>query len=202
MTDKLERNNLGRLSINKTETKYGEIEIPVFDERFTMDDFTYVVDVGFKDLQTAVSAEDYVLRAYANNFEDVKMQNTELSIEEVDQITAKSFFSQLSNLVNSNENSLAGLRYQIERLRQTNEYADENVRQKNEQIVEQTIEIEDKNAIIARQDSEIQILKQSLETLANATTSSMKQIEELTKQQTTQLVNAMQIINNNPSGSL
>jgi chromosome segregation ATPase len=202
MTDKLERNNLGRLSINKTETKYGEIEIPVFDERFTIDDFTYVVDIGFKDLQTAVAAEDYVLRTYANNVQDVKMQNTELSIEEVDQITAKSFFSQLSNLVNTNENSLAGLRYQIERLRQTTEYADESVRQKNEQIVEQTIEIEDKNAIIARKDSELQILKQSLETLATATTSSMKQIEELTKQQTTQFVNAMQIVNNNPSGSL
>jgi hypothetical protein len=202
MTDKLERNNLGRLSINKTETKYGEIEIPVFDERFTIDDFTYVVDIGFKDLQTAVAAEDYVLRTYANNVQDVKMQNTELSIEEVDQITAKSFFSQLSNLVNTNENSLAGLRYQIERLRQTTEYADESVRQKNEQIVEQTIEIEDKNAIIARKDSELQILKQSLETLATATTASMKQIEELTKQQTTQFVNAMQIVNNNPSGSL
>lgn len=202
MSDKLERNKLGRLSINKTETKYGEIEVSVFDERFTMDDFTYVVDIGFKDLQTAVAAEDYVLRAFANNFEDVRTQNTELTVEEVEQITAKSFFSQLSNLINTNENSLAGLRYQIERLRQTNEYADESVRQKNEQIVEQTIEIEDKNAIIARKDSEIQVLKQSLETLATATTASMKQIEELTKQQTTQLVNAMQIINNNPSGSL
>lgn len=202
MSDKLERNKLGRLSINKTETKYGEIEVSVFDERFTMDDFTYVVDIGFKDLQTAVAAEDYVLRAFANNFEDVRTQNTELTVEEVEQITAKSFFSQLSNLINTNENSLAGLRYQIERLRQTNEYSDESVRQKNEQIVEQTIEIEDKNAIIARKDSEIQVLKQSLETLATATTASMKQIEELTKQQTTQLVNAMQIINNNPSGSL
>ena len=202
MSDKLERNKLSRLSINKTETKYGEIEIPVFDERFTMDDFTYVVDIGFKDLQTAVAAEDYVLRSFANNFEDVKTQNTELTIEEVEEITAKCFFSQLSNLINTNENSLAGLRYQIERLRQTNEYADGSVRQKNEQIIEQTIEIEDKNAIITRKDSEIQLLKQSLETLAIATTSSMKQIEELTKQQTAQFVNAIQLINNNPSGSL
>ena len=104
--------------------------------------------------------------------------------------------------INTNENSLSGLRYQIERLRQTNEYADGSVRQKNEQIIEQTIEIEDKNAIITRKDSEIQLLKQSLETLAIATTSSMKQIEELTKQQTAQFVNAIQLINNNPSGSL
>ena len=199
MNDKLGRNNVGRLVINKTETVMGNIKLPVVDERFTIDDFSYVVDMGFKDLPAAVAAEDYVLRAYANTLDSTRTEN-DVTEEEVAQISANSFFSSLSNLINENQNSLAGLRSQIQRLTEENEFQDEAGRIRDAQIDEQLIEMELKDSMIAQKDAEIQQLRQSLQSLATATTSSMKQLEELTRQQTAQLVNSINLIANN-SGS-
>lgn len=201
MNDKLGRNKIGRLVINKTETVTGNVKLPVFDERFTMDDFTHVVDIGFKDLPSAISAEDYVLRAYANSLEATRTENN-LSEQEVAQITANSFFSSLNNLINQNQNSLAGLRSTIQRLREENEFYDEVGKERDAQLDEQLIELDMKNAMIVQKDAEIEQLRQSLQSLAIATTSSMKQLEELTKQQTTQLVNAMNLITNNTGSNI
>lgn len=201
MNDKLGRNKIGRLVINKTQTVTGNVKLPVFDERFTMDDFTYVVDIGFKDLPSAIAAEDYVLRAYANSLEATRTEN-DVSEEEASQITANSFFSSLNNLINQNQNSLAGLRSTIQRLTEENEYYDAAGRERDAQIDEQLIEIDLQNAMIAQKDAEIEQLKQSLRSLATATTESMKQLEDLTKQQTTQLVNAMNLITNNTGSNI
>jgi len=201
MNDKLGRNKIGRLVINKTQTVTGNVKLPVFDERFTMDDFTYVVDIGFKDLPSAIAAEDYVLRAYANSLEATRTEN-DVSEEEASQITANSFFSSLNNLINQNQNSLAGLRSTIQRLTEENEYYDAAGRERDAQIDEQLIEIDLQNAMIAQKDAEIEQLRQSLRSLATATTESMKQLEDLTKQQTTQLVNAMNLITNNTGSNI
>lgn len=201
MNDKLGRNKLGRVVINKTETVTGNIKLPVFDERYTMDDFSYVVDIGFKDLPAAVSAEDYVLRAYATSLDATRTEN-DVSEEEVARITANSFFSSLNNLINQNQNSLAGLRSQIQRLTEENEFYDSAGRERDAQIDEQLIELELKDSLIAQKDAEIQQLRQSLQSLATATTSSMRQLEELSRQQTTQLINTMNIITNNTGSNI
>jgi chromosome segregation ATPase len=166
-----------------------------------MDDFSYVVDIGFKDLPSATAAEDYVLRAYANSLDATRTEN-DVSEEEVASITANSFFSSLNNLINQNQNSLAGLRSQIQRLTEENEFYDSAGRERDAQIDEQFIEMELKDSLIAQKDAEIQQLRQSLQSLATATTSSMRQLEELTRQQTAQLVNTMNIITNNTGSNI
>ena len=201
MNDKLGRNKLGRLVINKTETVMGSVTLPVFDERYTMDDFSYVVDIGFKDLPSAVAAEDYVLRAYALSLDSTQIENS-VSEEEAARITTNAFFGSLSNLINENNNSLAGLRSTIQRLTEENEYYDSAGRERDAQLDEQLIEIELKDSMLAQKDAEIQQLRQSLQSLATATTSSMRQLEELTRQQTAQLVNTMNIITNNTGSNI
>ncbi len=75
-------------------------------------------------------------------------------------------------------------------------------RERDAQIDEQFIEMELKDSLIAQKDAEIQQLRQSLQSLATATTSSMRQLEELTRQQTAQLVNTMNIITNNTGSNI
>jgi chromosome segregation ATPase len=185
MNDGLQRNGIGRLTINKTETIKGKIEVAVFDERFTMDDFTYVVDIGFKDLPNAIAAEDHVLRMYRLTLDQLRVENEELGEQELQQLASTEFFSDLANLMNQNPNSLASLRSQITDLNEQVEVTEEYVRDRDLQITEQLTEIDNKDSIIAKKDAEIEQLRATL--------------EQVTREQSNQLMNAMQIITSTTS---
>lgn len=79
----------------------GRIKIPVLDDRFTTSKFNYVVQRGFESLPDAVSSERNILK---------KIEGM-VSSAELD-----SFLSDISNLKNEDENSIAGLQAKIENL--------------------------------------------------------------------------------------
>lgn len=79
----------------------GRIKVPVLDDRFTTSRFNYVVERGFESLPDAVSSERNILK---------KIEGMTTSIE------LDTFLSDISNLKNEDENSVAGLQAKIENL--------------------------------------------------------------------------------------
>lgn len=79
----------------------GRIKVPILDERFTTKRFTYIVQRGFESLPEAVSSERNILR---------KIEGMTTSAE------LDLFLSDISNLKNEDENSVAGLQAKIENL--------------------------------------------------------------------------------------
>lgn len=198
MSMHLQRNGQGVLKIDKSETRMGKIDLALVDDRFILDDFSYVVDIGFKDLPQAVNAEDYVLRRYADILEQARA-NTDASLtnmEEVEKSATDAFYSDLANIINTNDNSIAGANARINELEQEIQLKDEIILQNNEQIISQTLEMDNKNEEIARKDAEIQQLRNSVQTIAATTTQSLQKIEDLSMKQTEQLVNTLNLIQN------
>jgi uncharacterized coiled-coil protein SlyX len=79
----------------------GRIKIPVLDDRFTTSRFNYVVERGFESLPEAVSSERNILKK-------IEGMTTSIELDE--------FLSDISNLKNEDENSVAGLQAKIENL--------------------------------------------------------------------------------------
>jgi hypothetical protein len=79
----------------------GRIKVPVLDDRFTTSRFNYVVERGFESLPEAVSSERNVLKK-------IEGMTTSIELDE--------FLSDISNLKNEDENSVAGLQAKIENL--------------------------------------------------------------------------------------
>lgn len=198
MSKFLERNQRGVLTIDKSETSEGKIELAFVDDRFILDDFAYVVDIGFKDLPQAVNAEDYVLRRYSDILEEAKAKsdNSLENMDEVDKSATDAFYSDLANLINTNANSVAGANARVSQLQEEIGFKDQTILSKDEQILSQMIEMEFKDQEIARKDAEIEQLRNSVQTIASTTSQSLQKIEDLSMKQTEQLVNTINLIQN------
>ena len=79
----------------------GRIKVPIVDERFTTKRFAYIVQRGFESLPEAVSSERNILRKIEGMTTDAELDL---------------FLSDVSNLRNEDENSVAGLQAKIENL--------------------------------------------------------------------------------------
>jgi hypothetical protein len=169
------RNLKGRLVIDKNKTTDAPISIRVLDERFLMQDFNYVVDVKFKSLKNAVTAEDYVLGVLdIINGNILNQTNLEGDVESTINLTeiptVESFLSDIGNLVSNDPNSEAGQRYRISKLEQEVEELQQVSTSKNQEIYQQTENLINANLTIDEKDEEIEQLKSTIETLINQTT--------------------------------
>lgn len=198
MSIPLERNRMGGVIVDKANPSIGKIDIPLVDDRFLLDDFAYVVDMGFKDLPQAVNAEDYVLRRYADILQQAResVDPTITNLNEVEKSASDQFYSDLTNLINLNEDSLSGVKSRVTQLEDDIALKDEIIESKDEQISNQLLELELKEQEIARKDAEIEQLRSSVQSIASATTESLQRIEDLSMKQTEQLVSTINLIAN------
>jgi len=101
----------------------GSIDIPVADERFITKNFRYVVKTGFNSLPDAVQAESKLLKL-AKQYEDTFIKGvplgglTDTDIETIKQNAKAQLLSDLSNILEGNENSVAALQQRISELEQ------------------------------------------------------------------------------------
>lgn len=196
----LERNNMGALKIDKSIQDMAKLDIPLVDDRFILDEFAYVVDIGFKDLPQAINAEDYVLRRYSDILGESRIGvGLDTTVEEAEISATEQFYSDLTNLINQNENSTAGMQSKITALQNEISNKDDVIAIKDEQIYQQILDIEVKDQEIARKDAEIEQLRNSVQSIASATTESLQRIEDLSMRQTEQLVSTLNTITNNNS---
>jgi len=86
----------------------GRLRVPISDERFLSSDFRYIIDTSFQSLPDAVSAEENIFRLIT------EAQNSDQQTGNNDSI--RNLLSELSNLVDENSNSVAGLRARISTL--------------------------------------------------------------------------------------
>lgn len=198
MSIALERNRMGNVIIDKANPSIGKVDIPLVDDRFILDDFSYVVDIGFKDLPQAVNAEDYVLRRYSDILQQAKesVDPTLTNLDEVEKSASDQFYSDLNNLINLNENSISGVKAKVTQLEDDILLKDEIILSKDEQISNQLLELELQQQEIARKDAEIEQLRNSVQSIAAATTESLQRIEDLSMKQTEQLVSTLNLIAN------
>lgn len=97
----------------------GRIKVPILDERFTSSRFNYIVQRGFESLPEAVSSERNILKKIEG-----MATSAELDI----------FLSDISNLKNEDENSVAGLQSKIENL--------ESIIKAKQELIESMIDAE------------------------------------------------------------
>lgn len=101
----------------------GSVDIPVADERFITKNFRYVVKTGFNSLPDAVQAETKLLKL-AKQYEDTFIKGVPLGglsdsdIETIKQNAKAQLLSDLSNILEGNENSVAALQQRISELEQ------------------------------------------------------------------------------------
>lgn len=101
----------------------GNVDIPVADERFITKNFRYVVKTGFNSLPDAVQAETKLLKL-AKQYEDTFIKGVPLGglsdsdIETIKQNAKAQLLSDLSNILEGNENSVAALQQRISELEQ------------------------------------------------------------------------------------
>lgn len=198
MSTSLERNKMGGVIIDKAHPSDGKIDIPLVDDRFLLDDFAYVVDIGFKDLPQAINAEDYVLRRYADILQQAResVDSTLNNLDEIEKTASDQFYSDLNNIINLNEDSITGVKSRVTQLEDDIVLKDEIIASKDEQISNQFLEIELKDQEISRKDAEIEQLRSSVQSIAAATTESLQRIEDLSMKQTEQLVSTINLIAN------
>lgn len=198
MSIALERNRMGNVIIDKANPSIGKVDIPLVDDRFILDDFSYVVDIGFKDLPQAVNAEDYVLRRYSDILQQAResVDPTLTNLDEVEKSASDQFYSDLNNLINLNEDSISGVKARVTQLEDDILLKDEVILSKDEQISNQLLELELQQQEIARKDAEIEQLRNSVQSIAAATTESLQRIEDLSMKQTEQLVSTLNLIAN------
>jgi hypothetical protein len=166
------RNSKGRLVIDKNKTTDASIPIRVLDERFLMQDFNYVVDVKFKSLKNAVTAEDYVLGVLdvinGNILNQTNLEGDFQSTINLTEIpTVETFLSDIGNLISNDPNSEAAQRYRISKLEQEVEQLQQNSTAKNQEIYQQTENLITANLAIDEKNEEIEQLKSTIETLIN-----------------------------------
>jgi len=151
----------------------GRIKVPILDDRFTTSRFNYIVQRGFETLPDAVSSERNILR---------KIQGMGSPLE------LDMFLSDISNLINQDENSIPGLQAKIARLEEIINAKQELI----ESMVDAEIEHEayiDSIAIdniikeqqIEDKDQSLQDLQQTVDTtLANIQSNVSSQIATVT----------------------
>lgn len=168
-----ERDRFGRIIVDFTqENDTDTINVAVLDERFILDEFKHSVDINFKSLPNAVSAENFVMRKYNNLVRSI----TELYGDSSAQAAAvetdlklnvtEDFFSNLGNLIDNNSDSLAAQKQKVRVLEQELEQREIATRQDANLLYVQSNEISQKDSIIEEKEKEIALLKQSIAALS------------------------------------
>lgn len=96
----------------------GTLEIPVLDERFLAENFKYVVKSEFRSLPSAVDAESVIFRKLEESertilFEAGLPADLKEGMQLVKEVAKNQLLSELTNLANQNQNSVAALRKKI-----------------------------------------------------------------------------------------
>lgn len=116
----LERDEYARITSHQNIFRNkGRVKVPILDERFTTSRFNYIVQRGFESLPDAVSSERNIIR---------KIEGLKTSAE------LDLFLSDIVNLKNEDENSIAGLQIKIENL--------ESIIQAKQELIESMIDSE------------------------------------------------------------
>lgn len=101
----------------------GTIQIPVADERFITKNFRYIVKTAFNSLPDAISAEERLLKL-AKQYEDTFLKGvpvgglSDTDSQIIKQNAKAQLLSDLSNILEGNENSIAVLQEKIANLEQ------------------------------------------------------------------------------------
>lgn len=99
----------------------GKIEIPVVDQRFLAQDFNFVVKSNFSSLPDAVNAEQTVMNQM-QTIQTSLLRGVPLSslsagdMQNIQDIARNELLNNLSNIVENNPNSIAGLEKRIAEL--------------------------------------------------------------------------------------
>ncbi len=164
--EEAKRNQRGRLVIDKNKTTDALIPVRVLDERFLMQDFTYVVDVNFRSLKGAVTAQEYVLSVLdlinGGEINEVNIENT-LNLTEIP--TVDTFLSDIGNLINNDSENPVAQRFLINKLEQEVENLKTESLLKNEEIYQQTENLINANLLIGEKDSQINELTTTINSL-------------------------------------
>jgi len=170
-----QRNQRGRLVIDKNKTTNAEIQVRVLDERFLMQDFTYIVDINFKSLKNAVTAENYVLSVLdlvnGNILNEINFEGdieSNLNLTEIP--TIETFLSDIGNLINKDPDSISAQKNTINRLQQEIEDLKLQSNIKNEEIYQQTENLINANITIQEKEKQIEDLKDSINSLIDEMT--------------------------------
>jgi hypothetical protein len=96
----------------------GKVEVPVLDERFLTDNFRYIVKSEFKSLPTAIEAESIIFRKLEESertilFEAGLPADLKEGMQLVKEVAKNQLLSELTNLAQQNQNSVAALRKKI-----------------------------------------------------------------------------------------
>jgi len=96
----------------------GTIEVPVLDERFLSENFKYIVKSEFRSLPSAVEAESIIFRKLEESertilFEAGLPADLKEGMQLVKEVAKNQLLSELTNLANQNQNSVASLRKKI-----------------------------------------------------------------------------------------
>lgn len=166
----LERDKTGKIIIDYEKDELPKIPIKVLDERYTYDDFKYAVNINFKSLPNAMSAENYIMVKYNNIVRGIAsgIINTGDFNGNVTNLTsAEQFFSNIANLININSDSVVGQKQKVRLLEQTVDETISESREKERFIVQQSNEIFEKDRLIEEKEREIASLKESINSLLN-----------------------------------
>lgn len=175
MNPEAKRNQSGRIEIDKSKTDSAFVNVRVLDERFLMQDFTYVVDTNFKSLKNAIDAQDYIFSIIntinGNIFGETVIEgdlDVFNPISNFDEIpTVETFLSNIANLVNKNADNPASQRYLISKMETRLQQLEEQNLAKDQEI---NMEIENyitNKLILDQRDKEIDELKKTIELLTN-----------------------------------
>ena len=167
MTIDVERNNSGKIKITKNETETGFISLSTYDERYTMQDFAYVNNINFTSLQNAVNAQDYILGKYNEIVQNI---NEETLSDAPNQTLVEDFLSNIANLINADENNLAGQRLKMEKMKTELELTDQINESQLSELNILTMELESANTKIEQKENEIEELRKTILELTSITT--------------------------------
>ena len=167
MTIDVERNNSGKIKITKNETETGFISLSTYDERYTMQDFAYVNNINFTSLQNAVNAQDYILGKYNEIVQNI---NEETLSDASNQTLVEDFLSNIANLINADENNLAGQRLKMEKMKTELELTDQINESQLSELNILTMELESANTKIEQKENEIEELRKTILELTSITT--------------------------------
>lgn len=159
----LNRDKLGRALINLSKDSPAVIQLSILDERYRDDDFKFVVNTNFRSLQNAIDAQDYVMTQYNNLLTGIANG----TIEEYQNglSTSEKFFSDMANLINLNSDNPVAQKEKIKLLEQAVDEINSISMEKENLIYQQANEIFEKDTIITEKDREIELLKETINSL-------------------------------------
>ena len=159
----LNRDRTGKALINLSQNGNAVIQVSVLDERYRDDDFRFVVNTSFRSLQNAIDAENYVMTQYNN----ILLGIADGTIEEYQNgmSTSEKFFSDMVNIINLNSENPVAQKQKIKQLENAVEEVNSISMEKENIMYQQSNELFEKDTIIEEKEREIELLKESINSL-------------------------------------